>query len=937
MPLTPKSTAILWCLATRAKQLMTKADLLDAAWPETAVTEGALAASIRDLRRALDDDADRPRYIETIHRRGYRFLAAVSARTNRASTPRVERPLTLVGRDVELGQLTQAFERAREGRRQVVFVTGDAGIGKTTLVDAFATDLLRTGEVWLARGQCVEQYGSGEAYLPILDVLGDMCRGPGRESALSRLAHCAPGWLAELPGVLAPDQRAGLAERARGVTRDRMLRELAEVVEALAAERPLVWMLEDLQWSDASTVEALAMLARRRAPAQFMVVGTLRPVELIVRNHPLRSVKQELAVHGQCAEIALPYLSEPAIQHYLDRRYPKHSSRAATRFLYRRTLGLPLFMVTLAGYLAERAALDDSSERLSELEAEVPEGVQQFIEAQLSRLEPAERMTLDAAAAAGQEFTVAELAAALAADRDEIEAACDRLSRRGAFIGDAGVAEWPDGTVSGRYRFGHALSQEVLYRAIGSGKRVRLHLAIGTRLEAACATGPSEMAAVLAMHFERARLYERAVDYRHEAAQRALQHCGYDEADEHASRGLALLPHLPASPARARAELALCVDRGTALTQRTGYATTDAEQILLRASRLAEQVTDGPAVARALGGLWNVYLARAAFGPARQLADELLERATASGDPALLLYSHNVLGQTKHFSGDLIGAQPHVDGALALIAEIERRGDAAPGVDHDDLVPRGYGSQNRWLCGYPDQARRDVEAGIARAERSGVPFFMARMRWRATCVRQSCGDVALVEEEARALCRFCEREGLSYWLSGAAILHGWARGMREGSAATLPEMRVALEQWQATGMVLVRSYYLALIAEVCRISGRFEDGRAALTEALAAVEATGERWYEAEIHRGFGELAIASGAPRAEADAWLRRAADIARRQGALALELRAAMSLARLERLTIGRPAQDTRRLAMVHGQFAEGFDTADLQEARTLLEPLP
>jgi len=161
--------------------------------------------------------------------------------------------------------------------------------------------------------------------------------------------------------------------------------------------------------------------------------------------------------------------------------------------------------------------------------------------------------------------------------------------------------------------------------------------------------------------------------------------------------------------------------------------------------------------------------------------------------------------------------------------------------------------------------------------------------------------------------------------------------MRAGSAATLPAMRVALEQWQATGMVLARPYYLALVAEVCRISGRFEDGRSALTEALAAIEATGERWYEAEIHRGFGELATASGAPRAEAEAWLLRAADIARRQGALALELRAAMSLARLERLKIGRPAKDARRLAMIHGRFSEGFNTADLQETRNLLEQLP
>jgi DNA-binding winged helix-turn-helix (wHTH) protein len=946
--LPPKATAVLWCLALQAGGLVTKADLLDAVWGETSVTEGVLTAAIRDLRRALDDDADRPRYIETVHRRGYRFVATVTPGSPRASARRHAVPVApspaaalatpaslLVGREGELARLLRAFEGVQAGRRQIVFVTGEAGIGKTALVDALASELERDGRAWLAAGQCVEQYGAGEAYLPIFDVLRSLCRGAGRDTALAGLARHAPGWLAELSGVLDTAERARLADLARGAAWDRMLRELADLVEALAAVRPLVWVLEDLHWSDPSTVEALAMLARRRDEARFMLVGTLRPVDLIVRGHVLGGVKQELLVHGQCGEISLSYLPREAIGAYVERRLPAETPReAATAFLYRRTLGLPLFMVSLATYLADQGMLesldDASAERLSMLESQVPDGVQQFIEAQLSRLHPAERRALEGASVAGLEFAVAEPAAALPASQADIEAACDGLARRGAFVADAGVITWPDGTVSGRYRFGHAIYRQVLYRALGSGQRARLHLAIGMRLEAAYASDTSDIAAELAMHFEEARHHARAAHYHHQAAQRALRQHGYGVAADHASRGLALLADLPPSPEHAHKELLLCLDRATALTETVGYGAAEVEATLLRARALRRDVTDTPAVIHVLGGLWNFYLARAAFERGRELAAELLEVAAPSEDPGLALYAHNVAGQTKHFSGDLLGAQPHIDGALVLIAEVEqRRAGLRYGVDHD-LVPRGYGSQNRWLCGHADQARRDIEDGIERAERRGVPFFTARMRWRAICVRQSCGEVDRVEDEAGALVRYCRAEGVSLWGAGAGILHGWARGMRGDEA--IAEMRTALDAWQATGMLLLRPYYLALLAEVCRTGGHLEAGRAALAEALAAVQSTGERWYEAEIHRGLGELAIAAGGPAGEAETCFRRAADVAGRQGALALELRAAMSLVRLARGD-GRLAGARQRLAEVYSRFSEGFDTGDLRAARVLM----
>src|SRR5262245_5446385 len=368
VPLPPKPTAVLWSLASRAGQLVTKGALLDAAWPDTAVTETVLTGSIRTLREALGDEPTRPRYIETVHRRGYRFVGPVHAEADPSPSvpslhpepppePAEPAPFSAaasicVGRQAELALLVRSYDETLQGRRQTVFVTGEPGIGKTTLVDAFVSELGQREAVWMGRGQCVEQYGAGEPYLPLLDVLGELCAGRGAAECITQLRRHAPSWLGQLPALLGEVERDGLQREARGATRARMLRELADFVDALATTHPLVWVLEDLHWSDPSTVEVLALIARRRAHARCLVIGTYRPVELILRQHPLKAAKEELRSHGQCVEIVLGHLSDAAVADYLARRAPGAAAPSdVTAFVQRRTQGHPLFMATLADYL----------------------------------------------------------------------------------------------------------------------------------------------------------------------------------------------------------------------------------------------------------------------------------------------------------------------------------------------------------------------------------------------------------------------------------------------------------------------------------------------------------------------------------------------------------------------------------------------------------
>src|SRR5262245_52280409 len=286
VPVPPKALAVLWRLVTQAGQVVTKEALLDAVWAGTVVSEGALTTCLRTLRQALGEDAQQPRYIATVHRLGYRFVAPVTAGApvtppGPPPAPPAAPPL-VVGRAAELAQLHSCFAQAQQGVRQTVFVTGEAGVGKTTVVDAVVHQLASAEALWLGRGQCIEQYGAGEAYLPLLEALGRWGRAPEGARLVACLRQYAPTWLGHLPALCRPDDLAAVQPALPGAAQARMLRELAEALEALAAEQPLVLVLEDLHWSDPSTVEAVAWLARRRDPARLLVLGTYRPVELIL-------------------------------------------------------------------------------------------------------------------------------------------------------------------------------------------------------------------------------------------------------------------------------------------------------------------------------------------------------------------------------------------------------------------------------------------------------------------------------------------------------------------------------------------------------------------------------------------------------------------------------------------------------------------------------
>ncbi|HUI21776.1 MAG TPA: AAA family ATPase [Methylocella sp.] len=562
--LPPKPFEVLCCLAARAGQLVTKDELLDAVWSNLHVTESSLSVSINALRVALGDDPKRPRYIETVTRRGYRFIAPVVPSHRRESGQPLEtkalaplaravpRPRWWVGRLGPLEELDRVLSHAIAGDRQVVFVTGEAGIGKTALIEMLVERIAGRG-IGVLAGHCVEHFGTDEAFLPFIEALQAGCGSGNGPLLLRMLRDHAPTWLAQMPGFLDAEDRAALQSEVFGATRERMLREFCEFVEILSLERPWVVLVEDLHWSDYATLDVLSRFAWRDQKASVLMLVTYRPGDVIAGDHPTRTVHQELQIHGRCRELALDRLSFPEIEQYLTLRFGQATiTQALAGRVFQRTGGHPLFVVSLIDYFVAQRVIFEAEGHWclapdeTASSAGIPRDLREMIAHQTDRLEFGERRLLEAASAACGEFSAAMLGRALDRDIPEIEQICEGLARKGQVLISAGVAEWPDGTVAGRYAFSHALYQEVLYQRLAPGQRIQLHRRLGQRLEEGYGSRTADVAAVLALHFEEGRDFAKAVRYLGQAAESSTRRFGNREAAIYLTRGLGLVERLPA-------------------------------------------------------------------------------------------------------------------------------------------------------------------------------------------------------------------------------------------------------------------------------------------------------------------------------------------------------------------------------------------------------
>jgi predicted ATPase len=564
--LPPKPFAVLRYLVEHPGRLITHDELMEALWPETYVQPQVLRTYMLELRKVLGDDAGQPRYIQTIPKRGYRFVASVMELTNRpdtASSATVGTTTTgaagarIVNREAEMACLRAQFEMAAGGNRQVVFVTGEAGIGKTALVDAFYEQAGSSLAAKMARGQCVEGFGRKEEYYPVMEALGQLCASPEGEYACRILARMAPVWLASM-GREVREQ----ADPTQHATRERMPGDLCAALEELASEKPLVLIFEDLQWADDSTLHLISALARRRAPAKLLIIATYRPQD-VSTEHPLRGLKRDLQMRRLCAEIALAPLAKTAIRELLTRELQQEElPPGLAGFVHRRSEGNPLFVIAILEHLIAQGFLmrEETSgpfgkragsqahwvqtAAVEEMEAGVPDGLAQMIEQELACLSEQELRMLEAGSLISVAFPTWAVAAALEMDPAETEEACQELARRLHFVELAGQDELSDGTRSTFYAFAHGLYREVLWRKQTEARRAKRHIRIAQRLAELFPGREGNVAREMAMHYEAAGDWRHALSALRVAARHALERHALAEAAELLQRALRLTENL---------------------------------------------------------------------------------------------------------------------------------------------------------------------------------------------------------------------------------------------------------------------------------------------------------------------------------------------------------------------------------------------------------
>ena len=903
--LTPRSLAVLALLAGQPGRVVSKEELFTTVWQDAAVTDAAIATCIQEIRRALGDQSRHPRFIETLHRRGYRFVAPTQddAPARPADGMRLPSTTPLVGREREVALLIDAFARTRRGTRQLCVISGEPGVGKSAILAEALARLREQDRVAVTWANCVEQYGSGEPYQPLLDALMRLCRGPGGDLTIATLERYAPMWLAQLPGVLAPREAAALQQRLVGAVRDRMLRELTNAVEALAAQDALVLAIEDLHWSDPSTLDWISNVAPRMDPAKLLVIATLRPASGEDADGPLALLRESLGARRLASEIALTGLTTEAVTEYVFRILEPAPGRRSTfeRLAHRvhhHTGGNPLFMATVLDQLVERGVVTqradgwDTSDNVEEADLGIPDSIRPVIERQIARLPPIERQILEAASAVGDTFDLAVVADAAELGEDDAETMLLRPASR-RFVRSSAAALARD-RHSLQLEFVHALFRDALYGGIPRNRRVALHRRIAAVEERAWGARAGEIAAELALHFELGGDDSRAVIHLQRAGDSARRRSAFREARRHYEHALELLTRQPDDAGRAARELDLQIGLGAATMATAGFGAPPVEAAYSRARELSQQIGDTPGRFPALFGLWLFYWGRGEVRTADGLARDLRRRA--GRDPDLRLQAAHSSWSTAFSRGAFEEARRQFRTAMTLYDRDRHAGMAAMYGSHDPAVCGGmFAGRASAIMGLADESARLGEEAVALARSLDHPFSLGLALTFRAASAQALGDLdgaTLNADEATTIAR---EQGFRLMLGWCLAVSGWAavqRGDGDRGGAWIDE---AIATTRATGSDQFLSYLFASRAEAYLAAGRPREALQATGDGIAAVARTAERFYEAELHRLHGEALLATDGGASAASVAFRKGVDVATRQGASLFGLRSALRLVHL------------------------------------------
>lgn len=914
-----KTWQVLCLLVERAGELVTVDEIMDAVWAGVTVGPSVLTNVIGELRRALDDRAGAPRWIETVHRRGYRFLGAES--DDVAREPASDAPARIfVGRDAELAELARLWDDACHGRRRMVFVAGEAGLGKTTLIDAFATRLARDPQGRVAGAQCIDQHGAGEPYMPVLDLLDRLGGGDDRAAFVDVLRHHAPTWLAQISSLLPADEMQRLRQSLLGTDPQRMLREGVALLEALAARGPIALVLENVHWADRPTLDLVNALAQRADAAALLIVLTYRPAEAVARSHPVAQLVHQLRLHRRARLLSLAPFGPKDVHAYLDRRVPGQAATALAALAEEQSAGNPLFLGALVTHLIERGELQshDGNWTLAAARREVewPDDLRATIDAELGLLPAPVLELLQAASVEGDEFSLQGVAAATGAAVEDIEDRLHEVATRWQLTTPIDARALAEGADT-RYRFKHALYRHAAYARIPPSRRRRLHQRVGERIELVWGDRAGEVASQLLTHFEAADDVERRVRYARLAGDTAAARFVPLDAAAHYRDAVAQLRRLPATPERLREiavlELASGNMRGFAGT----FLDPEVRDAYARAEAAARAGGAHRERFRALFGLCTCHVATGDPRPLAPLVQQQLEMTTTVV-PGLAAQAHWRAGEMHLLRGELDDARVHLEASLAA--------DAEPGIPvlTDVRCSAGAGlAITLTLLGRFHDARVALDRALARSEALGLPFNLCYTAWFAVIVHTLQRDEAQRMAAAARITELAAQFAISSY-QGTDI---WSSSNAGDHLDDLFRIEAATRGTRGRSF---EPAILGRIAAACVAAGDVARARHWATAGLREAAGMGQHWYDAELHRLAGDACRAGGGDPADAEAAFRRAIDVARGQGARLWHLRAATSLAHL--LYARGDATAARALLDDAGAGLSTEDAVDVQEAQAL-----
>ena len=839
----------------------------------------------------------------------------------------------LVGREQEVGLLLERWEQAKAGQGQVVLLSGEAGIGKSRLVQMLKEHVANELHIrWECRSL---PYYQNTALYPLTELFQRTLQWQPEETPdekLGKLEQTLSQYrlpleetvllFAPLLSLPVPEQAYPPLHLSPQRQRQKTLETISAILLELAEHHPVLFIVEDLHWTDPTTLELLHLVLDQTPTASLLVLLTCRPHFQPAWHH-----------RSYITEMTLSHLSRAQVEQIV------HAMTAGETLppevlqqILAKTDGVPLFVEELTKAILESGqltAVDGHYELTGSFATfAIPATLQDSLMARLDRLVTAKAVA-QYAAVIGRQFSYELLQAVSQVDEVILQHELGRLVEA-EIVYQRGVPP------QAYYFFKHALIRDSAYESLLKSTRQHYHQRIAQVLETQFPETAETQPELVAHHYTEAGLTEKAVHYWYRAGQGTAKRSAHAEAIAHLRTGLELLKIVPETPERVQREVDLLIALGASLNATKGQAAPEVEQTYSRARHLCQHLDDPHQLFPVLRGLWQYYNSRAELQTAHTLGEQLLTLAQQAQDTGLHLAAHRALGATLFFLGELASAHTHYTQGIALYDAQQHRASAFLYGENAGVLSYICDARALWFMGYPDQGLVRSQKAIILAQQSTHSVSLSFTLSTAAIFHSFRREVRCTQECADGVTRLAQEQGFPHWMAIGAMLRGWTLAHQGQAKEGIAQITEGLTASRGTGTETLRPYFLSLLAEAYGIIGLPEAGLTALTEALIHIETTGERWCEAELYRLQGALLLQQASGNAtEAESCFHHALDIARHQQAKSFELRSAMSLARLWQQQ-GKRAAAHGLLAPIYDWFTEGFDTADLQEAKALLEAL-